>query len=121
MNDDRPEAARGLADVLVQENAALKRLDFPAAVALGPAKAAALAELVKQPAPQMGSTVTEQWLGELAMENQALLERAIAVQTRIVRIVARASAQSSAATRYNGYGYPAPSARADAMALRTRA
>jgi hypothetical protein len=55
------------------------------------------------------------------MENQALLERAIAVQTRIVRIVARASAPVAATTRYNGYGGRAPQTRAAALAVSTRA
>ena len=49
MSDDPLQAAQRLADLLAQENEALKRLDFPAAVALVPAKEAALAELTKPP------------------------------------------------------------------------
>jgi hypothetical protein len=121
MSDEYLEADQRLADVLAQENAALKRLDFPAAVALVPAKEAALAEVIKRQATPMRPSVLVQRLAELAAENQVLLERAIVVQTRIVRIVARASAPSPAATRYNGYGGGAPSARAAAMAVSTRA
>jgi hypothetical protein len=50
-----------------------------------------------------------------------LLERAIAVQTRIVRIVARAAAPPPAALRYGGHGGRVPSNRATALALSTRA
>ena len=49
MIDEHQRAAQRLADLLAQENAALKRLDFLAAVALVPAKEAALAELEKAP------------------------------------------------------------------------
>ena len=119
------DAAQRLADLLAQENAALKRMDFPAAVALVPAKEAALAELTRQPAPLAippPLAALGKRLGSLASENQALLERAIAVQTRIVRIVARASAPPPAAARYGGYGGRSPpSNRSGALALSTRA
>ena len=118
------DAAQHLADLLMQENAALKRMDFPAAVALVPAKEAALADLTKQPAmraipPPLAAL--GQRLGDLAIENQGLLERAIAVQTRIVRIVARAGAPPPAATRYGGHSSRTPSTRASALALSTSA
>jgi hypothetical protein len=121
MSDRHEEAARHLADLLAQENAALKRLDFLSAVALVPAKEAALAELEK--APKGSTTRTGLWqrLSELAKENQALLERAIEVQTRIVRIVARAGAPIAATTRYNDYGGRQPHTRAAAMAVSTKA
>ena len=106
---------------MAQENAALKRLDFLAAVALVPSKEAALAELEKLPQGSTIQTGLGQRLSALAMDNQALLERAIAVQTRIVRIVARASAPLATATRYNGYGGPAPKTRAAALAVSTKA
>jgi hypothetical protein len=120
MNDERLAVVQRLADLLGQENAALKRLDFPAAVALIAAKEAALAELAKPPLLAMTRTALAQRLSDLAAENQILLERAIAVQTRVVRIVARACAPAPAVTRYNGYGSRAPSVRADALALSTR-
>jgi hypothetical protein len=115
------DAAQHLADLLTQENEALKRMDFPTAVALVPAKEVALAELTKQPVPNAMPpplAALGRRLGGLATENQALLERAIAVQTRIVRIVARAATPPPAVTRYGGR---APSNRAAALALSTSA
>jgi hypothetical protein len=121
MTDERLEAAQRLADVLARENEALKRLDFSAAVALVSAKEAALADLTKPPVPPLKSASLGQHLGVLAAENQILLERAIAVQTRITRIIARAAAPPPAVTRYNGYGGRAQSARTPSQALSTRA
>jgi len=121
MSDDPLHTARRLADLLARENEALKRLDYAAAVALVPAKEAALAELTKPPLRPMVQTELGQLLSGLAAENQVLLERAIAVQTRIVRIVARACAPPPAVTRYNGYGGRAPPDRAAALAVSTRA
>jgi hypothetical protein len=124
MNGTVLEVAQRLADVLMQENAALKRLDFPAAVALAPAKEAALAELTKQADAVTASPpllALGQRLGAVAAENQILLTRAIEVQTRIVRIVARACAPPQAATRYGGHGVRRAPQRATALALSTRA
>jgi hypothetical protein len=121
MIDQHREAAQRLADLLARENAALRRLDFLAAVALVPAKEAALAELEKLPQGSTSQSGLGQRLSALAMDNQSLLERAIAVQTRIVRIVARASAPVATATRYNGYGGRAPKTRAAALAVSTKA
>jgi inactivated superfamily I helicase len=89
------EAASRLADVLVQENAALQRMDLPAAVALVPAKEAALAEMARDtplPANALSPAILAlgRRLADLAEENRILLERAIGVQTRIVRMIARA-------------------------------
>ena len=123
MSGDLLEIAQHLADVLLQENEALKRLDFSAAVALAPAKEAALADLTKQPRVSMPPPLMAlgQRLNKLLTENQVLLERAITVQTRIVRIVARACAPPPATARYGGYGGRPPSHRAGALALSTRA
>lgn len=117
-------AAQRLGDLLRQENEALKRLDFAAAAAFVPAKEAALAELTKQPraatlSPSQVAVV--RLLGRLATENQTLLEQAVTVQTRIVRIVARACAPPPAMTRYGGHNGRAPSQRTAALALSTRA
>ena len=99
-------------------------MDFSAAVALVPAKEAALADLTKQPGirtipPPLARL--GQRLGDLATENRVLLERAIAVQTRIVRIVARACVPPPAVVRYGGHDGRAPSNHAAALALSTRA
>jgi hypothetical protein len=119
--DTRLIAVQRLAEVLEQENGALKRLDFPAAIALVPAKEAALADLTRKPGPVIQRTALTQRLAGLASENHALLERAIAVQTRIVRIVARAATPPPTTIRYNGYGGRMSASRAGALALSTRA
>ncbi len=125
MSKDLLETVQLLADLLMQENDALKRLDFSAAVAVVPAKEAALLELTKQPkvdalAPPL--VALGRLVGGLAAENQILLERAIAVQTRVVRIIARACAPAPAAVRYGAtHGGRMPSRRAAAIALSTRA
>jgi hypothetical protein len=121
MIDPHQRAAQRLADLLAQENEALKRLDYLAAAELVPAKEVALGELEKAPRGSTVQTGLGQRLSALAIENQALLERAIAVQTRIVRIVARASTPVAATTRYNGYGGRAPQTRAAALAVSTKA
>jgi hypothetical protein len=123
MSDDLLDAGERLAAVLAQENDALKRMDFGLAVALVPAKEAALADMTKQPPERVSPPLAALGLrlSRLAAENQALLERAIAVQTRIVRIVARASAPPPAAVRYGGHSGRTLSNRAAALALSTRA
>jgi hypothetical protein len=118
---DPGTAAQRLVEVLAQENEALKRLDFAAAIALVPAKEAALAELASLPASPSPQLALADRLAGLAAENQILLERAISVQTRIVRIIARAAGPPPATTRYNGHGGRPPSNHAGALALSTRA
>lgn len=120
MTDDRMEVVQRLADVLAKENDALKHLDFAAAVALIPAKEAALDELTGPASRPLVLSAPVQRLVDLASENQLLLERAIAVQTRVIRIVARACAPLPAATRYNGHDGRTRSARTAALALSTR-
>ena len=95
--------------------------NFHAAIALVRAKEAALADLTGPLAPSVPPTELARHLAGLAAENQALLERAIAVQTRIVRIIARAAAPPTATIRYNGHGAHKASNRADALAVSTRA
>jgi hypothetical protein len=124
MKADLIAAAQRLADVLAQENDALKRMDLVAAVALSQAKQAALEELTKHPAalaPPLSLQTLGQALAKLANENQLLLERAIAVQTRVVRIVARACAPPPAAARYGSRNSRITSSRTAALALSTRA
>jgi hypothetical protein len=124
MSNDLIDAGERLAGVLEQENEALSRMDFSAAIALVPAKEAALAELTKHSISSAMATAPTglgQRLGELAAENQTLLERAVAVQTRVVRIVARACTPHVDTAQYNRDGNRAPMPRTAALALSTRA
>ncbi len=120
MSNEGAERVQRLVYVLAQENEALKRVDFQAAVALIAEKEAALADLVKPPVQPVAVNALWRRLGELAEENQTLLERSIAVQTKVVRIVARACAPPPAGTRYNGHGGRASPTRATAFALSSR-
>ena len=124
-NNTLIEATQRLADILMQENAALKRVDYASATALVPVKDAALAGLTAllKDAARLPASLDplRQRLGDLARENQMLLERAITVQTRIVRMIAQAGAPPQNKTQYGSYGKRAPSHRAAAMAISTRA
>lgn len=124
MNHGLIESAQCLVDILAQENDALKRLDFSSATAMIPLKEAALADLAKQPRMRIVPppvAAIGKLLGALATENQALLERAIAVQMRIVRIVARAYTPAPAMTQYKAPNGRASSTQRTALALSTRA
>jgi flagellar biosynthesis/type III secretory pathway chaperone len=120
------EAANRLADVLARENAALKRMDFHAAIALVPAKQAALAEMTRDGPPPPaasrfpGFQASAQRLRGLAEENRVLLERAITVQTRILGIVARAIAPVRQGPRYQRPNERRTPHRALAMAVSKR-
>ncbi len=124
---DRIEAAQAFADIIGQENEALRRLDFVAATELLPAKEAALARLtqggpvesVTDRAPHI--VALGERLTSLANENRALLERAITVQTRIVGIILRAGADAAPPGNYSATGRAAAQRRSCAMALSARA
>jgi hypothetical protein len=123
MTTEFVNAAQQLADLLERENDALKRMDFPSAVLLVPAKETALAALIKQPklpAIQPLATTLMQHVNAVAAENQMLLERALAVQTRIIRIVARAAARPAETAHYNEHGARPQPYRAAALAVSTR-
>ena len=123
MSNDLVDAAWLVADLLARENEALQRLDFSSAVALVPAKEAALARLAALPkGAELSPLLADlpQHLGPLAAENQGLLERAIRVQTRIVRIIARAYIPPPATMRYGAHGERSPAPRSTALALSTR-
>jgi|GEM_PF-655548 len=112
MTQDFETAAHRLADVLQQENDALTRVDYASAVALLPAKEAALLDLARQQpkaadarAAVKGRLVELQHrLAGLAGENKVLLQRAITVQTRILRIVASAAAPPAERVEYSARG-----------------
>lgn len=127
MTTDLIQAGTALADVLVRENEALRRLDFPAAVALAPAKQAALLNLTQGRQPPAAADRTPALLAlgrrvsDLAAENRALLERAITVQTRVVGIIMRAAAKPAPAGHYAASGARYQPRKAPAVALSARA
>lgn len=114
MTDD---PAGRLAAILSLENDALERVDYAAAVATLADKETALAALAQSPLPSADQL---QRLRHLANTNRLLLERAIAVQTNVVRIVARACAPPPAMSHYRRNGSESPRPRADALALSAR-
>jgi hypothetical protein len=116
--------AQRLADVLGQENDALRAMDLRRAVTLLPEKTVAIAELtavaglVSGPRnPELISMAAR--LDGLAQENRQLLERAIGAQQRVIGIIARAAASVVVAPHYGLYGRR--SNLAGPMALSTRA
>ena len=107
-------AAAALADTLAHENAALARLDLLAATALLPEKrqatenfAAAHARLAANPssARREPIAIAAQHLRDLAAENRRLLDRAMAIQARVLEIIAEAAQRASLqAPRYGAAG-----------------
>jgi hypothetical protein len=119
MSDDAIAAGKRLADILVRENDALRRVDYAAAVALVPDKEAALAALADHGIQANFPPPLARQLRDVAAENHELLTLAIKVQTRVVQIVARAYAPPKSENRYSARaGKPAPQ---PALALSTRA
>ncbi|MFL5257841.1 MAG: hypothetical protein ACJ8AI_34175 [Rhodopila sp.] len=119
------DAASRLADVLAQENAALQRMDLPAAVALMPEKETALAGMAREtPLPANALSPATLAIGRrlaaLAEENRVLLERAIGVQARIVHMVAQAIASAQETAHYRHPDDRAKSPRAMAVAVSKR-
>lgn len=96
-------AAQRLAEALRAENAALARLDLAAAGELGEAKRAAAEAFAaafaaaRQAAARPGEAARAEAeamvarLGELTAENRRLLERAIALQSRVIEVIAGAA------------------------------
>jgi hypothetical protein len=114
MMADSPTAlARRLADLLARENAALERMDLPAAIALLADKRDVLATFERcgdaiPEAPDADLTDALRRLEELARENRQLLERAMAAQERVIGIVIRAAASASSGPSYGATGCAAP-------------
>jgi hypothetical protein len=122
MSTDLMAAGTILADTLEAENAALAALDLPRAVGMLDGKQRAIADFVAaQNAPLSGQAGKRmvQRLQELAVENKRLLERAIAVQGRVIGVVARSAAPVVAPS---GYGVSSRRAtRPTALAILARA
>lgn len=116
------EAAERLADVLRRENAALAALDLRRAAGMlaekQQAASALLAALAGERAPP---PLHARLLQELAGENRRRLEHAIAVQGRIIGLLARALRGAPApAARYGATGTLA-AGRASPVTLSARA
>ena len=92
-------ALHRLALILERENAALAALDLAAIGGLLAEKQAALAALPATPLPAEAAHA----LAALATRNRALLERAIAVQGRVIALIARAAPPSANSYRAPGH------------------
>lgn len=118
-------AAGRLERVLLAENAALQALDLHALPGLLHEKAAAAAALdavaTLPAAPAADLQAQAARVRGLATENRRLLEHAILVQDRVLRLVASAAREAGLreASRYGAAGRPRPDGAA--VALRTRA
>ena len=129
MSPDLIDAAIRLADALVRENQALAALDLPrAASMLADKQRAADAFFAAQtlladgtPAePNAAARDVAARLGTLAEENRRLLERAIAVQGRVIGTLARAVRPEALGYGAHG-GRTTVASRPGAIALSARA
>jgi hypothetical protein len=127
MSQELIAAARLLADTLAEENVALTALDLPRAASMLADKQRAVAGFLTACDAERTATLKAtiaplaQRLQSLSEENRALLERAIAVQGRVIGIVVRAAAPRVAASGYSAQGTPGHHARPTAFALCARA
>lgn len=120
-------ATTRLADTLSRENTALDALDVAGAAALLPEKLRALAVLTEvhkaalmpEQRPAMEAAVRR--LQGLAAENRLLLQRALAVQSRVIEVIARALPRDEPGGRYAVPGARAPALRPAAWSLVARA
>lgn len=102
-------AAVRLLAVLEAENDALQKPDVAGVGALLAEKAAATAGLLPLPDTPEAAALAQR-LQALAGENRRLLERAMAVQSRVVELVARAAQRTARdAGRYGATGVAAAS------------
>jgi hypothetical protein len=127
MSKELIAAANLLADALADENAALTALDLPRAAAMLADKQRAVAGFLAARDAQSG---TEQHamieplvlrLQLLSQENRALLERAIAVQGRVIGVIARATVPAVVSAGYSARGATGHSTRPMAFAVSARA
>jgi hypothetical protein len=127
MSQELIAAARLLGDMLAEENAALTALDLPRAASMLADKQRAVAGFLAacdaKRTAALNTTIAPlvQRLQSLSEENRALLERAIAVQRRVIGIVVRAAAPRVAASGYSAHGTLGQNARPTAFALCARA
>ncbi len=119
------QEADALATILQAENAALAALDLTRAAALLPQKqrAAEAFATARPPTNQPQAIAIGRRLGPLIEENRRLLERGIAVQARVMKVIARAAARAPAAKAagYSAAGAPRTTNRPAPIALCARA
>ncbi len=123
MSPDLRRAAQEMIDVLTLENQALTALDFPAATRLLARKDMAAAALHRQGLPggiTAGSQQIARTLLDAAEANRTLLERALAVQGRVIAAVAQAARASASPARYGARGGLATDRACHAFALSAR-
>jgi hypothetical protein len=127
MSQELIAAARLLADTLAEENAALTALDLPRAASMLADKQRAVTGFLtacdaeRNTTPNATIAPLAQLLQSLLEENRTLLERAIAVQGRVIGIVVRAAAPGVAPWGYSAQGTLGHHARPTAFALCARA
>jgi hypothetical protein len=129
MMPDPTDAVTMLADLLEQENAALEQMQLGRAAAMLPAKQAAADALLRAQAAAHGAAWPDgalpavARLRTLAAENRRLLQHGIKVQDRLIRLVARAVAQSAQPEcgPYGAGGARQTGGRTPAVALAARA
>ncbi|MBB5691842.1 hypothetical protein GXW77_20020 [Roseomonas alkaliterrae] len=128
MMDSLILAGQRLAEALRAENEALAALDLPRAAVLATGKiaasdafAAAFAAQAKHGAAPAGpvreaAEILTRRLDELGRENRRLLERAVALQSRVIETIAGAALPRAPEQGYAPAGYRAPP-RPPAIAL----
>ena len=127
MSQELIAAASLLVDVLAEENAALTALDLSRAASMLADKQCAVAGFLTARDAQgtaMEHAAIEplaRRLQSLSQENRTLLERAIAVQTRVIGVIARAAVPAVAPAGYSARGATGHLARPTAFALFARA
>jgi hypothetical protein len=126
-NNDLITAASLLADTLVEENAALAALDLPRAAGMLADKQRAATDFIAAQATPIAAPTREaterllRRLRSLAADNQALLQRAIAVQGRVIGVIARAVAPAIEPAGYGSQGTQRHAVRPIAFTLSARA
>ncbi|MGE0416704.1 MAG: hypothetical protein AB7O80_07855 [Acetobacteraceae bacterium] len=110
-----------LATILAAENQALRILDVGRVTGLVEAKRDALARIAEAPTDQVVGDAGLLHLRGLVAENRALLERAMAVQGRVIELVVAAARPTANAPRYGASGAMALPRQIAACALSARA
>lgn len=126
-------AGQSLAEALREENEALAKLDLSRAATLATAKLQASDAFAAAygAATRTGSTAQGNLrqaaetlalrLRNLTDENRRLLERAIALQSRVIETIAGAALPASRPATYGGMGYRAMPRQTPSLALAARA